>query len=385
MKKIAVVHPEFSLSGGSDAAAAWTVNALQNEYEVTVITLGHPTFGALNKSYGTEIEIEKVRVTALPFPFLLGRFDALRGYPVARYVRKHASDFDLVISTYSVFGWEKRGILFIADFSFDDRLRRSLYTGAKGWRKNLYSDSLLRRIYLSLGRKLSGISGEGWRNNRIVANSFWTAEILKKNYGLDSSVVYPPVTGQAPDIPWNRRNNGFVWMGRLAPQKGVAEVIRIIKRLRGEGEDIHLHLLGRAVDPSYERELKDLVGADKAGIFFEGPCYGEEKWSMLARHKYGISACRNEAFGIGVAEMVKSGNIVFVTDSGGQVEIPDFESLTFRSEDDAFRKITDVIGDSRLQEVCRRHLSSRILQFSTGSYEDAIRKIVRDFFEHEEL
>ena len=87
------------------------------------------------------------------------------------------------------------------------------------------------------------------------------------------------------------------------------------------GHDLHLHILGRDVDKRYVKNLERICEANNSWLFMEGLVLGKEKLKFFAEHKFGISGQRNEAFGIAVAEMVKSGAIVWVPNSGGQVEI----------------------------------------------------------------
>ena len=129
--RVAVVHPRLVPGGGSEACAMWTAQALRGDHEVTLITTGRPDLAALDRSCGTSLDGTglAVRTVALP-PGTRTRFDALRGFRLARYCRRHAREFEVMISAYNVMDFGVPGIQRIADFSFDDALRRELHIGS---------------------------------------------------------------------------------------------------------------------------------------------------------------------------------------------------------------------------------------------------------------
>ena len=102
---------------------------------------------------------------------------------------------------------------------------------------------------------------------------------------------------------------------------------------------------------------------------------------FLSRHRYGLSACWNEAFGIAVAEMVKAGSIVWVPNGGGQVEIVGHEDLIYESVNDAARKILRVLGDEERQSALLHHLSGKAELYSSGRFMSETRRVVGEFME----
>ncbi len=382
--KIAVVHPHLVPGGGSEACTLWMTHALQDEADVTLITMGEPDLGVLNRAYGTSVDGGRVALRSIAIPAgMRRRFDALRGYRLARYCRDHAPEFDLMVSAYNVMDFGRTGIQRIGDFSFDDGLRRAFYPRQGVWGKLLYRRSPGRSLYLWLGRRLSGITEDGWKANWTLANSEWTARILRERFDLRSQVVYPPVCGEFPDVPWRERENGFVVMGRLAPEKGLEQVIDILRAVREEF-DVHLHILGRSSGSPYSRKIEALVRENGDWASLEGPVYGEDKARFLSRHKFGLSGCRYEAFGIAVAETVKAGCLVWVPRDGGQVEIVDRPELAYADRGEAVSKILAVLRDEKKAESVRSELKAGSERFSTGRFAEEVRTVVRRFLEGRE-
>jgi len=377
--RVAVIHPQLVAGGGSEAGAMWTLQALQDESRLTLITMGRPDLESMNRKYGTTVDENKIkgRFLRLP-PGTRKRFDALRGFRLARYCHRHARDFDVMISAYNLMDFGVAGIQMIADFSFDDALRRELHAESGAADGAFYKASLGRSLYLGLGRTLAGSRGDGWKRNLTVANSEWTRDLLRERFGVASEVVYPPVTGGFPAFPWNEREDGFVVIGRLVPEKGVRRVIEILIDVRRE-KPVHLHIVGRRERTAHAREIEELCRRNRDWVHLEGEKYGPEKAEFLARHKYGISGCRNEAFGIAVAEMVKAGQVVWVPDGGGQKEIVAHPGLVYSGRDHAASLILAALGEPAAEAALRYHIKSRADLFSSGRFVEEIRGVVRRF------
>ncbi len=383
--KIAIIHPCLIVGGGSESKALWMLETLKDNYEVFLLTMGRVNLNVFNEGYGTNLKRDEIKIISIPIPYLFRkRFDALRGYRLARFCRKVASDFDLIISTYNTMDFGQRGIQCIADFSFDDRLRRAFHATLKGLNSLFYRASPARSIYLKLANILAGDSKDGWKRNLTVANSDWTGKVMKEAHGIDSVTIYPPVASEFPDIPWDKREDGFVCLARLVPEKRIDRIIEILERVREKGWNIHLHILGRLDDSEYARNLRELCEKNREWIFVEGLMIGHKKLEFVAQHKYSLSGRDKEPFGIAVAEAVKAGCIVWVPNGGGQVEIVNHPSLIYDSVEDAVNKIDKVLKNSALQVDLQKHLVKQAGKFSVERFTSEIREVVHQFLKEKE-
>ena len=378
--RLAVIHPWLLASGGSEPVALWAAQALRDHFRVSLLTMGKTGLDELNAAYGTglsESQIEVVRL-AVP-PFLARRGDALRGYWLARHVRAHAGDFDVLLSSYNVMDFGRPGLQYVSDFSFSDPLRRALMADAGDWRAGWRRAGPARRAYLGLARRWGGQSIGGWKRNATLANSAWTRRHLAEAFGQDAEVVYPPVSWTALPRPWEERADGFVSLGRLVPEKRVGEMAALLGRVRGLGRPLHFHAVGRLPNTPFGRELAGRIRGLGDWATLDGPLYGPAKENVLASHRYGIAGCRHEAFGIAAAEMVRAGMIVWVPRGGGQVEIVDHPDLIYDDEEDAVRKIAAVMSDPSRQTALRAHLAGQAEKFSAERFMEGIQKAVDRF------
>lgn len=378
--RIAIFHPQLREGGGSEARALRAAEALDADHDVTLVTMGRPDLGRLNGYYGTHLDADRIRVVAFPVPaFARNRFAALRSTRAARYCRENASRFDLMISTYNLMDFGVKGIQFIADFSFDDVLRERDRTDPKTLVRALRRNRIIRGPYLSLARMLSRASRDGWKRNLTVANSDWTSKTLREAFGIETCRIYPPVVDVPPGLPWDQREEGFVFLGRISPEKDIESIVAILKAVREGGSGVHLHIVGEADDPGYMSRITALSEQNGGWVFLEGKMGGGKKAEFIGRHRYGISACWNEAFGIAVAEMVKSGCLVWVPAGGGQTEIVGRPELIYSTRDDAVRKIGQALGDGDLRASLRKHLEGRSEMFSVDRFAREVRAVVSDF------
>jgi glycosyltransferase involved in cell wall biosynthesis len=383
--KIAIVHPEMGL-GGSESPVLWTLEALKKDYDVTLITTGKIDLARLNTYYGTGLASEDFSVQNPPLPMGLrstGKFVGLKGSFFQRYVRRVAADFDVMISCYGPMDFGRPGIQMIADFSFVDELRFSLHPGVRSWKQWWYGRSPLRQLYLTTCGIVNGASPGGWKRNLNLANSDWSAKLLRERFGVESQTLYPPVEKDFPLIDFAKRDSGFVCLGRISAEKRVDAIVEILSRVRQRGHDIHLHVLGGVDDSPYGARVKSLAEQNREWVFLEGWAIGEGKKKLLSSHRYGIHARENEPFGIAVGEMVNAGCIVFVPNGGGQVEIVDHPALVFRDDADAVDKIDAVLKSSAEQEKLRDHLRQSANRFAPEAFQAQIQHVVRDFLKEE--
>jgi glycosyltransferase involved in cell wall biosynthesis len=381
--KVALLHTQLGY-GGSERVTLSIAEALQEDYEVSLITTRRHNervdLGRLNSFCDTAVDERKVTIIEAPLPeFLRTNFDALRGTVFARFCRRLASEFDVMFMTYGVMDFGVRGIQLIHDPLFSPELHRQLTPFPRGLRGWFYRDSPLRKVYLGLSRRVTGYSEDRTKNNLTLVSSEWTARIVRNVYGIETRIVYPAVAGNFPDIAWPNREDGFVCAGRRSIEKRMERVVRILGEVRKRGAKIHLHLIGSGGNPRYVGTLRQLCRKHREWVSMEEGIDSPAKSQMMAGHKYGLSGRENEPFGIALGEMVKAGCIVFVPNGGGQVEIVNHPALIYEDDADAVRKIEAVLANAALQGSLREHLSQGAQRFSVERFREAIRDVVSEF------
>jgi glycosyltransferase involved in cell wall biosynthesis len=380
--KVGVIHPQLSY-GGSETGTLWTIEALKQDYEVTLITGGKVDLGRLNAYYSTDLQPGDFAIHEVRMPLALHRatkFAGLRGALFTRECRRLVPRFDVVTTHYNPCDYGRPVIQFVADFSFAPRLQQVLEPSINGERRWWYGDTILRRAYLGLCTRLAPSRSENWNQNVTVANSRWTAGLLKSEFGLTAQrVQFPPVPGSFPPVSWTERENGFVVVGRVVPEKRMDAVIGVLDRVRQQGFDVHLHILGNLDGSPFAKKVQALASRHRHWVFLEGRVAGKAKRELMAHHRFGINGRANEPFGIAVAELVKAGCITFVPKGGGQTEIVDHPALIFESDDDAVKKILAVLESAAWQARLGEHLRARSRELSVERFQQTVRSLVAEF------
>ena len=380
-KSVGIFHYALTKAGGAEAKPLFIAEAIKYDYDVTFITSYASSLDDLNRFYGTHLNSQDVRIIIHPLSFILKRLKglvALRGAIFSRFCRKLSDSFDLVISTSNMMNFKKPGIQFIKGLGFSDAVWRELGRSSKSI---IHKNNVFRRTYIHIVKRISLHSEKAFKRNLTIANSKWLAKLLEMRMGIKCRVVYPPVIDGFFEFPWEKRCNDFVYIGRLAQEKRIEDIIEIVSRLREKGLQINLHLVGALVSSKYVSFLKNIAKKKGDWIVFEGLKYKDQKQDFLVKYKYGITAHPNEPFGISVAEMVKAGMIVWVPDGGGQVEIVDHPFLIYRDKNDAVEKIWEIIGERKKQEELRAHLNKMKNKFSIDIFKREVKAIVQDYFE----
>jgi glycosyltransferase involved in cell wall biosynthesis len=376
--KVVIGHPHMG-RGGSEAAVMWLIEALKRDYDVTVATTGGWDLAALNTFYGTLVGQDEVKVRIAPVPWLVRNLSvaALRGACYQRFARQIAGEYDVRISAYNPTDWGLPAVHFIADFSWHQEIRKRLDPPSPGF---MYQDSILRKAYLKIAFIYGKPSGRDvLRDDLVIANSRWTADLIRQTLGVEcAAVVYPSVWTEFPSVPWEEKEQAFVMIGRIAPEKQVEKAIAILEAVRQRGHAIRLHLCGQIGNDLYGRRIARLCQERAAWIIPEGQVSGTKKAQILAGCRFGIQTRGAEPFGISVAEMVNAGAIVFASNEGGQAEILQKPDLLYMDVNEAAEKIQALLEDSDHQLALRVYLKSRAQLFSAETFMQKANALIAD-------
>ena len=382
--EIAVIHPNLNMKGGSEAVCMNVLEALQEDYSVTLITITPPDFEGLNKFFGTSVEevsVNKDIGTLLSiFRSILSltqifELSALSNSLLSRHTKDLQQSFDLVISTKEEIGFHSRAVQYI-HFPRQGVIVEEGRDEIPGQEE---SNSSLYQAYDAVCRLIAGYSRRRISEDRLLVNSQWTANIVECIYNRTPEVVYPPIDNRGfTDIKWEHRENGFVAIGRLCPGKRVSRTIKIIDELHDWNDNIHLHLIGPIDDTLYSDHIKQ-AAESREYIYLEGECSRTELIDMIQRHRYGIHGKEFEHFGMAVAEMVTGGAIPFVPNSGGQTDIVrNDDRLLYNNIDNAVMKIRAVLEYPDEQQSLRSMLRDSSDRFTRERFHQRIQSVISE-------
>ncbi len=367
--RVILLQPGLGPPGGGECVAAWAVQGLRERFELTVLTADPVDLAAVNRHYGTDLRDGDFRHLRVPG----GAHTLLRRMPLrmamlrlalfqraAREVIEREQP-DAVVGCFNEMDVGRRALQYIHyPALLEPRPEADLR-----W----YHIGVLVALYRGLAWRIAGISRTRAIANEAVANSAFVADLYAEAHGVKPDVVYPPVPGGFPDVPWSRREPRFVIAGRVAPEKRVEVAIRVLERVRAAGHPVTLHVVGPSDGRAYGRSLAPLYARHAGWVRCEGPLSREAMARFFAESRFGIHAMEGEHFGIAVAEMQRAGCVVFAPERGGPAEILGADSrLLYRNEAEAASRITRVLADPALQERMHRESLERARRFGTQRF-----------------
>jgi glycosyltransferase involved in cell wall biosynthesis len=378
-KKILLIQPSLQPPGGGHGVAAWMIEALKEEHVVSVLTWRPIELQSINRYYGTLLN--STDFTAhLAYPCLRSFLDRLP-VPLSllkinlllRDAKQRQLDYDLLITVNNEADLGRPGIQYIHfPWAYHPRPDVDLR-----W----YHLSPLVDAYYTFCEKVADFSFDRMKQNLTLVNSNWTGGKVRERHQIGSTTLYPPIPGVFPDIPWAERENGFVCIGRISPEKNIDKIIDILAGVRIQGHGVHLHIIGTLDNnPSYYDRIRRQVQENASWVFLNENLSRGELAQLVAQHRYGIHGMAEEHFGMAVAEIVRAGCIVFVPHGGGQTEIvAGDDRLLYKTPEEATAKILQAMDNLELQQALRAFLATRKDLFSTERFVQRIREIVRQF------
>jgi glycosyltransferase involved in cell wall biosynthesis len=379
-RRVLLLTQDIRTPGGGNIVAAWAIEALAGDHDVTVVT-SHP-FSAerVDRFAGTSLVRATYRVRLGPvwLRFLLDISPAplalLRRGVLMREMARLAPAFDVVLSIDNEIDVGRRAVQYVHfPWLFWPRPEEDMR-----W----YHLAPLLCGYYRLVNRLHPVDRARVAANLTLVNSDWTGRKFRETYGEGSIVtVPPPAPARFPEVPWEARASRFVVLGRIAPEKELEKIVGIVEGVRALGHDVQLLLVGtrerRGSARRYADRILALARRRTSWMEIRLDVTREELARLVASSRWGLHGMAEEHFGIAVAEMVSAGCVPFVPDEGGPVEIVGaLPELRYRSASDAIAKIDLVLRDTDLCARLRRSLAERASLFSPERFMNAIREAV---------
>ncbi|RZM76527.1 glycosyltransferase [Leptolyngbya iicbica] len=377
-----VVWQPYFRGGGAEAVALWILEALQDDFDVSLHTLANVDLAKLNMMYGTHLSEERIEViSSIP--------RSLSGLAYSAMAKSEIIRMGLVYLT--IHHLKKKSLQYDAAFSAFN----AIDMGCVGlqylhWVRVVETSPEKAPLWYRALMKWVDFSYESLQDNVSISNSCYTADQVKKTYDMDSMVVYPPVVTDIDALPWDKKEKAFLCSGRLVEAKSPHRVINILKAVRQKGFEVDLHITGGGggvYANKYQRSLRKLIQENSDWVHLHQDLPYADYLKIVAKCRYGIH-WKPEPFGISVAEMVKGGMVPFVKSKGGQIEIigdDHAEFLSFSKDDEAVQKIVKVLSGEKLQESLRQSLEKRKKLFTTQRFTKQIRDIVYEFIENKKV
>lgn len=369
-----IAHPIWGRAG-AEAAAMWIAEALCEDFEVTVYTRGGFDLDELNAIAGTSVAPDRIRVSIAAHANS-APIGALAHRRFLRGARAIAPMYDLRVTASGSIDWGMPAVQFLSSLAWHPALRhnyfrKTLPKSARTMRTRI-GDTIFDRVFPP---RFSNSSSD-----LFIANSEWTAAHSRPYCRGRVIVIHPAVKiddlKSAGALP---RSHRFLCFGRISPEKKIEECIRILERIKLQGFDVSLDVVGEVSSKPYFDGLKSEASRSPLPVRFIEAILGQRKPALLRSYAFGINCCDIEAFGISTAEMTASGIIVFAPEISAQGEILKAGEQLFRSQDDAVAKITAVLNNEPLQSSIRVLNRESAKRFDPGIFKSSVLLQCKEF------
>lgn len=221
---------------------------------------------------------------------------------------------------------------------------------------------------------------------QVVATSRYSATWLRRYWGTDARVVYPPVS-PPPGRPADERSQSIVVLGRFYGgqySKKQLELTRAFADLCDDGlTGWTLRLVGGVNDEDYFDRVRAAASGYPVELVPNAPGHLMEELlgeASLLWHATGWgddpeeSPDRFEHFGIAVVEAMGAGAVPVVLDVGGPTEIIHHgrDGLLWSADDGPAEASRMLMGDAAMRAAMAARAQARAADFSGVAFEAAL-------------
>jgi glycosyltransferase involved in cell wall biosynthesis len=379
--RILIFYSILVPNGGANSVAAWMIQALCKQFDVTLFT-GRPIdLEKLNVMFGTSLRPSDFHIRLVPkLARAILSLDPDKGSIqehayMMRVCKRISKNYDLVLSADNEGDFGPNTIQYIHYPQLAHVYPRVSPTCDLPLIEKICAIAQGRiRPWMLLG----DFSYDRMKQTYTLVNSDWTGRWVGREYGIRSVTVHPPASGLFPAIPWADREDGFVIVGRFNQGKRQDWVVQVLNRVRVAFPKIHLHVVGTEsvypIDKGYFESLTRILDAHRDWVTLHVDLPRQDLARLLASQRYGIHAMFDEHFGMAVAEIVAAGCIPFVHGSGGPKDIVGNDPrLLYLDEEEAVAKISAVLADQCMQRNILARLAPRVRAYSPEGFMEAIR------------
>jgi glycosyltransferase involved in cell wall biosynthesis len=223
------------------------------------------------------------------------------------------------------------------------------------------------RAAMGLFRRWDRAQAEGV--TRFVANSTAVAGRIRRAYGRDADVVFPPVRTDhfTPDVTAERSR--FLFVGRLVAYKRPDLVVEAFRGLEHE-----LVVVG---DGQLRRELMSSAPANVS--FLES--VDDDGLRRLYRESIALVYPAEEDFGIVMAEAQACGTPVIALDKGGAVDIVEDGVTGWLIHDQDVQQLCRAVQRAAETPLDPVEIAARSQRFGPGHFRAQMQRIVQETIE----
>ena len=355
--RIALVHDHLNQLGGAEQVLASFTHMYP---KAPIFTLIHDT-STLKEKFKTSAIITSF-IQSLPFS--KQSFKWYLSLMPSAIERLDLRKFDLVISDASAFA---KGVLVrpgAKHICYCHTPTRYLWSDA-----NTYTDEFQYNTFIKSFLPLILTKLRQWdylaaqRVDFFIANSAFVAPRIKKYYGRESTVIYPPVDVESQQPSFEHKNY-YLILGRLKAYKRVDIAIEAFNEL-----GIPLVVAGTG------EEMRMLQKKAQPNIHFTGMISEQDKW-RLYQNCIAFIQPQEEDFGIAAVEAMAVGKPVIAYHAGGFLETIHNHITGVFFEEQSWEALAHSIIRFQPNDFDPQTIHAHAMRFSKQRFEQEIKEYI---------
>jgi alpha-1,2-mannosyltransferase len=320
---IAIIHGFIGGGGGTEKTLLAIIEGfLENNSSVNLYSVSKPS-----------IILKNIKVSYI-LPFKFPFFGIYQRYLESQLIKKVDKNA-LIIQASGGFSMplhSNQKIIVYCHHDFQNESSKNL-TKYKGiW-------SLYYKPYYVMSQKF--LSQIGNKNIHLISNSKYIHDSIKKNFGKDSEIIYPPVDLDEFEKKVTKKNK-VITLGRYSQEKNFEFILDVMNRI--EAPCIMIGNTKTKANKVYYTNLIARAAQKAKNVILLKNIERNEVIKHLLEAKIYFHAAA-ETFGISVVESIAAGCIPIVPNNSAHVETVPFKELRYQTNDlkEAQKKIMEAL------------------------------------------
>lgn len=285
-----------------------------------------------------------------------------------RLVQQYCPDFVLVTGGSSLIpkAAAEKTIVYV-HFPVDIEVASERYIGNK-----------FKRVYIKPWQFISN-NLDFIKKSTIVTNSYYTRNLVRKAWGVESTVIAPPCPQYTFPILKEKKKEVVCALGRFTPEKDYDVILNVARKL----SDKKFELVGSITSDKTEY-LNGLIRSAPENVRFHINASIEEKLEVLSRAKVLLHSFVGEHFGIALVEAMSAGILPVTHDSGAAKEdnlVP--SEFRYTDTDGAVRATADALDKWNLSTAISLRESAR--KFSPDHFRTNMKNFISKWITSKKL
>ncbi len=353
--KVGIIHPYFDVIGGAEMTSMSLIDILnKNKIKTRIFCVKKPKISETNF-----LQIFQVKQKNFPLFWKYQRIMEIKK------IFNAISNEDILFIMSGGLVLEKsnaKKIYLYCNSTFSAEIDFSIkeFHGIKGKYSKIIQNNINKSLKILKEDKL-----------KLISNSNFTKNEIKKKFQKESIVIYPPVKIEKyKKFQKYNKNKKIIIVSRFSIEKNLDIAIEIFNRM-----DFPCEIIGNAKYKNQFKILENLEKLKKDNVKIYKNISSEEISVLLSTAKVYLHTSK-ETFGISVVEAIAAGCIPIVPNNSAHTETVPFSELRYENTKDAEDKILNAIKGNFDHFLPK--LQEHILQFSEKEFQTKMLKIIKN-------